>query len=76
MKCEYEVFVLSTRPYVFNDREKGIQTEMTEIVFKDDEENVYKTSKRGVVTADGKTVITLKIRPNQFLKPEVGVIEF
>jgi len=76
MKCEYEVNVLSTRPYVFNDREKGTQTEMTEIVYQDDEGNVYKTSKRGVVTAKGKTVITLTVRSNQFLKPEVGVIEF
>jgi len=76
MKCEFEVNVLSTRPYVFNDREKGTQVEMTEIVFQDDEGNIYKTSKRGVVTVDGKTVITLKIRANQFLKPEVGVIEF
>jgi len=75
MKCEFEVNVISTRPYVFQDREKG-GVEMTEVIYQDDEGQVYKSSKRGKVNVTGKTTITINIRPNPSLKPEVGVIEF
>jgi len=77
MKCEFEVTVLSTRPYTYVDKVKGENVEMTEVVYQDEEGNVYKSSKRGVVhVKSGPTVITINIRANQFLKPEVGVIEF
>jgi len=76
MKCEFEVNVLSTRPYVFTDKDSGVKTEMTEIVYQDDEGQLYKSSKRGIVTRTGKTVIVINIRPGAVLKPEVGVIEF
>jgi len=76
MKCEFEVNVLSTRPYVFQDKATGSTVEMTEIVFSDDEGIVYKTSKKGIVNVEGSTTITINIRSNQFLKPEVGVIDF
>jgi len=75
MKCEFEVNVITTRPYVFQDKVKG-DVEMTEIVYQDDEGQIYKSSKRGIVNVTGKTTITINIRPNQLLKPEIGVIEF
>jgi len=78
MKVKYNVTILSTRAYSFPDKETSLPVEMTEVIFRDDEGNLFKSQKKGVYTLeDGVSHdITINIRSSPDLKPVLGVIEF
>jgi len=77
MKLEAKVVVLSVRPYSFPDRDTRQPVEMTEVVFKDEQGQIYKTSKRGIADIrEGEYEITINVIPGEYLKPKLGVIEF
>lgn len=77
MKCKTELEVISSRPYNFKDKNTGEPVYVVEIVFRDEDNRLYKVSRRGTVAIEeGKYEVTLNIVPNEKLVPTVGVIEW
>jgi len=77
MKVNATVSVLAVRHFSFDDKETKLPVEMTEVVFKTDEGELYKVFKRGAQAInEGRYDITVTISPDNAMRPKIGVIEF
>jgi len=77
MKVKAQIDVIGSRAYTFPDSKTNEPVAVIEILFKDSEGRLFKTTKRGTEElAEGLTDVIINIIPNDKLRPSVGVIEF